>query len=74
MSYDWTCHAYAAENSKSVSQCQACGCAAFASMAEIGKHATGQRKTDLQVSREVAMTVLFWALIAGFVLYFKLLA
>ncbi|WP_162044059.1 hypothetical protein [Undibacterium sp. YM2] len=74
MNYDWVCHACAAENSKSVLQCQACGCAAFASVNEMEVHAQGQRKIDLQISRELAMTVLFWALIGGIAFFFKLAA
>ncbi len=47
MNYDWVCHACAAENSKSVLQCQACGCAAFATVNEMEVHAQGQQKIDL---------------------------
>jgi hypothetical protein len=33
-----------------------------------------QQKIDLQISRELAMTVLFWALIGGIAFFFKLAA
>ena len=72
LNYDWVCHACAAANGKSLLQCQACGCAAFASVQAMEKHAKGRRKIDLQISREVAMTVLFWAFIGGIAFFFKL--
>ncbi|MES2038031.1 MAG: hypothetical protein V4495_09345 [Pseudomonadota bacterium] len=72
--YNWVCHACSAENGKSLMQCQTCGCAAFVSLQAMEKHAKGQRKIDLQISREVAMTVLFWAFIGGIAFFFKLAA
>ncbi|MFZ6679530.1 zinc finger Ran-binding domain-containing protein [Undibacterium sp. Tian12W] len=74
LDYDWVCHACTTENGKSLTRCQACGCAAFASVNEMEVHAKGQRKIDLQISRELAMTVLFWSFIGGVVFFFKLAA
>lgn len=69
--YDWVCHACSVENSKQVQQCHACGCSAFASMQTIEHHASEQRKADFQLSRDLAMQILFGAVAGAIALFFK---
>jgi predicted ATP-dependent serine protease len=72
LSYDWVCHACTEENSKQVQQCRVCGCEAFASVQTMQKHASPQRKAELQRSREFAVQVMYWLVGGVIALLFKI--
>ncbi|MFZ6770119.1 hypothetical protein ACO0LM_23960 [Undibacterium sp. Di26W] len=74
ITYDWVCHACAAENSKLLRQCHACGCSAFADVREMENHAHALRKPVFSLAREQAIRVLFWAALIGIAAFLKFIA
>ncbi|MFZ6655075.1 hypothetical protein [Undibacterium sp. TJN19] len=71
MNCGWVCHACVAENSQQLQQCHACGCAAFASVQQMEKYTVVKRKSDFNLSREWAVSVLFWVVVASIALFLR---